>query len=150
MQTLIRPTAPADAAACRAIARAAYAGYVSLMGREPAPVLADYAGHIARDTVFLLAADDAPLGYAVIVGDGAQYWLDNIAVTPEHQGAGLGRRLIEHVEAWLTPRTDRYRLYTNQAMIANARWYRALGFREYWRGEVDGFARIYFEKRLRP
>ena len=91
-----------------------------------------------------------PLGYAVIVGDGAQYWLDNIAVTPDHQGAGLGRRLIEHVEAWLTPRTDRYRLYTNQAMIANDRWYRALGFREYWRGEVDGFARIYFEKRLRP
>jgi len=149
MQTLIRPATPDDAAACRAIARAAYAAYVPLMGRAPAPMLADYAAHIARDTVFVLEADDALLGYAVILDDGGRYWLDNIAVATGHQGHGLGRRLIEHTEAWLAARTDRYRLYTNQAMTTNDRWYRALGFTEYWRGEVDGYARIYFEKRLR-
>ena len=150
MQTLIRPATPADAPACRAIAHAAYAQYVPLMGRQPAPMLADYAAHIAHDTVFVLAADDAPLGYTVIVQDGGEYWLDNIAVDPARQGHGLGRRLIDHAEAWLAARTDRYRLYTNQAMTANAHWYRALGFTEYFRGEVDGYARIYFERRLRP
>lgn len=150
MQTLIRPAIPADAAACRAIARAAYAPYVPLMGRAPAPMLADYARHIARDTVFVLDTDGAPAGYSVILLDGDAYWLDNIAIAPGHQGHGLGRRLIGHSEAWLARRTDRYRLYTNQTMTANARWYRALGFTEYWRGEVDGYARIHFEKRLRP
>lgn len=150
MQTLIRPATPADAPACRRIARAAYAPYVPLIGRQPAPMLADYAAHIARDTVFVLAIDGAAAGYSVILQDGPDYWLDNIAVAPGHQGHGLGRRLIEHAEAWLAARTDRYRLYTNQAMTANARWYDALGFTETWRGEVDGYARIYYQKRLHP
>src|SRR5262249_23499116 len=38
----LRPAAPAEAAAVRTLLRAAYAPYVEVIGREPAPMTADY------------------------------------------------------------------------------------------------------------
>ena len=38
----LRPAEPADAAAIRDIVRAAYAGWVPVIGREPLPMRADY------------------------------------------------------------------------------------------------------------
>ena len=44
MPSLIRQAMPEDAARIRAIARAAYAKYVPRIGREPPPMVADFAG----------------------------------------------------------------------------------------------------------
>ena len=42
-----------------AIAAAAYANYVPLMGQKPAPMLVDYEAHIADDVVFVIKGDNA-------------------------------------------------------------------------------------------
>ena len=148
---------PDDADICAAIAAAAYADYVPLMGQKPAPMLADYAAHIAGDVVFVVENDNADsynadnggvVGFAIIVKKGDDYWLENIAVSPKVSGQGLGRRLMDFVENYLRPLCDRYQLYTNAKMKRNIGWYHALGFTQTFSGVVDGYDRIYFEKRF--
>lgn len=124
------------------------------MGREPAPMLADYQNHLAHDDV--LVAEDAAsagvpgavTGFAVIVRRAHEYWLENIAVDPAHQGRGLGAALLAAVEARLAPKATYYRLYTNAVMEKNILWYPRLGFTETHRGEEDGYNRVYFKKDL--
>ena len=138
-----------DAPAMTSISQEAYAPFVPLIGRPPAPMVADHALHVANDTVFL-ACDiaGAVLGYAILIAAHDGFWLDNLAVAPCAQGQGVGGRLVASIEAWLAPRTDRYSLYTNIVMEANIGWYRRLGFVETGRRRVDGFDRIYFQKSL--
>ena len=42
------------------------------------------------------------------------------------------------------------RLYTHQRMVENPPFYAALGFEETGRGVQDGYARVFFRKRLPP
>lgn len=87
-------------------------------------------------------------GYAVILHRADGYWLENIAVHPEHQKKGLGTALIEAVEAVIRPRADHYHLYINILMRSNARWYFSLGFKQTKEAAEDGFHRLYFKKTL--
>lgn len=149
---MIRDGVGTDAAALRALCARAYSPYIAVMGCRPAPMLADYEAHLRDDRVLVAAAPDSGrlIGYAVILHADGGYWLDNIAVDPDSQGAGVGGRLVMAVEDWLKPRADGYRLYTNVMMTANIGCYRSLGFRETGRHHVDGFDRVYFEKRFQP
>ncbi len=54
METTIRPAVAADCDAVRACVRAAYAKYVERIGREPAPMLADYQRLIAQGAVSVI------------------------------------------------------------------------------------------------
>ena len=147
--TEIRPGLPEDAAAVTACVRAAYAGYVERIGREPAPMGADYAALIAAGAVWV--ADDAGrvVGVLVLQTHGQALLVENVAVLPERQGHGLGRELLGFAEdrgrtAGLTEVT----LYTNEQMTENLRFYPALGYVETGRGVQDGFARVFFRKPL--
>ena len=72
------------------------------------------------------------------------YFIDNIAVDPEHQGKGLGRYLIEHAATEARRlRLPAVRLYTNVAMTENLAMYAHIGFVETHRGTEDGFDRVY-------
>ena len=155
----IRKATRGDAEICAAIAAAAYADYVPQMGQRPAPMLADYAAHIAGDIVFIIEDTVAEtkndgakcdtfgvVGFAIIVKKGHDYWLENVALTPLAAGKGLGRKMMRFVEDYLRPFCDRYQLYTNIKMERNIDWYHALGFTETFRGVVDGYHRVYFEK----
>lgn len=151
-QMNIRKAMPDDADICAAIAAAAYADYVPLMGQKPAPMLADYEAHIADDDVFVIEGVNADsvgvVGFAIIVKKGDDYWLENIAVSPKASGRGLGKYLLGFIEDYLRPLCDRYQLYTNAKMKQNIGWYHTLGFTETFSGMVDGYDRIYFEKRF--
>jgi ribosomal protein S18 acetylase RimI-like enzyme len=75
--------------------------------------------------------------------------LDNIAVVPERQGSGLGRRLLAFAEAEALRHGYReIRLYTHQTMIENQRLYAAIGYRETGRGTEAGYDRVFMRKRL--
>lgn len=149
MNTTIRRATPCDLAAIQTISDAAYGVYVASMGQKPGPMLADYATHLAVDTVLVVVDEGETLrGYAVILDRPDGFWLENIAVDPVMQGQGTGKRLLEAVEAWLRPRTDRYRLYTNVKMTDNIAWYNRAGFTETGRHRVNGFDRVYFERQL--
>ena len=144
----IRSALKGDAKMMQAIASAAYQPYVEEMGRQPAPMIADFDAHIAKDVCLVLWLAGKIAGYAIILHRADGYWLENIAVHPEHQKKGLGTALIEAVEAVIRPRADHYQLYTNILMRSNARWYFSLGFKQTKEAVEDGFYRLYFKKNL--
>ena len=75
--------------------------------------------------------------------------LDNIAVAPERQGSGLGRRLLAFAEAEASRRGYReIRLYTHQTMVENQRLYASIGYEETGRGAEAGYDRVFMRKQL--
>lgn len=148
MACSIRRARHDDGTVLQAIASEAYTPYIAVMGQVPAPMLADFEKYISNDIVFVSEIGGEVCGYAVVLFSESSYWLDNVAVLPGRQGVGMGRALIEAVEAWVAERTDRYQLYTNIMMARNIEMYLYLGFVETGRRVVDGYDRVYFEKRL--
>jgi ribosomal protein S18 acetylase RimI-like enzyme len=146
----IVPARAADASAVTACVRAAYAEYVQRIGREPAPMGADYAALIGQGAVWVVRDGDAIAGVLVLRPQPPSLLLENVAVAPDHRGRGLGRALIgfaeEHVRAG---GFDAVTLYTNERMTENLRLYPALGYTETGRRVEDGFARVYFRKLAR-
>lgn len=139
-----------DADALRAIATEAYAEYISLMGRKPLPMLADYEQQLREDEVRILHDEEsgAIAGFVVIQLREGRYWLENIAVAQAYRNNGLGRRLLDFTEELLVGRTDACYLYTNVVMTRNVEWYRSRGYEEMRVGEEDGYNRVFFKKNL--
>jgi GNAT superfamily N-acetyltransferase len=136
-------------AALRALVRAAYAKYVPRLGREPAPMLDDYAARIAAGQAWVLEEDGALLGALILEDEPGALMLYNIAVAPAAQGMGVGRRLIAFTEAEARRRGHAVlKLYTNERMVENVAMYPRLGFTETHRGAESGHRRVHFEKRL--
>lgn len=149
MAATIAPALPDDASALARIARAAYERYVPLIGREPAPMLQDFPADIADGAVWTARGAAGPVGYVVARPQGEDWLLENVAVAPEAQGTGLGRRLIARAEAEGAARGfARVVLYTNAKMTANLALYPRLGYVETGRRREDGFDRVFFVKAL--
>jgi hypothetical protein len=62
----VRPAKPEDAAAVGELVRAAYSTYVGRMGKEPAPMLEDYAALIRDGVVWVLDEGREVLGALVM------------------------------------------------------------------------------------
>ena len=145
--TRIVPAQPADAAAVSGCVRAAYAEYVERIGREPAPMAADYAALIAAGEVWVVRAGAAIAGVLVLRPQPPSLLLENVAVAPGQRGRGLGRALIAFAEERARAAgLDAVTLYTNERMTENLTLYPALGYTETGRGVEDGYARVYFRK----
>jgi ribosomal protein S18 acetylase RimI-like enzyme len=146
---MIRLACPDDCTAIEALVREAYSPYVARIGREPGPMLDDYAALIAQSRVHVLEEEAGIAGAVVLVPEADTMLLDNVAVSPRAQGRGYGRKLIAFAEE--AAREAGYatiRLYTNEAMTENLALYPRLGFVETHRGEEKGFRRIYMAKAL--
>jgi ribosomal protein S18 acetylase RimI-like enzyme len=144
MRDTIRAASAADVDVISAIARAAYSKYVPRIGQAPAPTLADFAAHVARDAVVVIETGGQARGFMIAWPETRAYFIDNIAIDPAAQGSGLGRRLIEYVvgEARrLGLRT--LSVHTNVAMTENLAMYRRIGFVETHRTVENGFNRVY-------
>ncbi len=145
----LRPARAEEAPALRQMVRAAYAHYVPRLDREPAPRLDDYAARIADHQAFVLEADGALQGVAVLEDSETGLFLDNIAVVSGAQGTGLGRQMLTWIEAEGRRRGhQRLWLYTNEVMAENIAMYQRLGFGETHRAEESGYRRVFFEKSL--
>lgn len=145
----LRSAVERDLAAIRAVARAAYAPYVARIGREPAPMVADFASAIAAGQMVVVDLDGAVVGFAVRYRRGDHVHLENVAVAPDAQGRGVGRLLIDETEALAaTLGLSAVELYTNAKMTENLALYPRLGYVETDRRSEDGFDRVYFRKPL--
>jgi GNAT superfamily N-acetyltransferase len=146
---VIRAAHPGDCAAVEAIVRAAYSVYIERIGKPPGPLLDNYIRLIDAGAVSVLEADGAIVALIVLLPQPDHLLLDNVAVCPDHQGHGLGRRLIAFAEC--EGRRLGYaelRLYTHLAMTENIKLYARLGFRETGRGHAAGYDRVFMAKRL--
>jgi len=143
----IVPATPGDAPAVTECVRAAYAHYVARIGREPAPMTADYAALIGAGEVWLTRADDEVAGVLVLRPQPPALLVENVAVAPGHQGRGLGRALMAFAEDHARAEgLGEVVLYTNERMTENLRFYPALGYVETGRGVQDGYARVFYGK----
>jgi ribosomal protein S18 acetylase RimI-like enzyme len=138
-----------EAAAVTALVERAYAPWVAVLGRRPAPMDDDYAPHIAAGEVWVLA-DEAGIGALCVLIEAPDHLLlDNVAVDPARQGQGLGRAMIAHAEAMARAREHaELRLFTNELMERNIDLYRRLGFAETHHATVGGYRRVFMTKRL--
>lgn len=147
----LRPAATGDLAAVRAIARAAYAPYVPLIGLEPPPMVADFGAALAAGALWVATAGAAPIGYVHAYPSAESFFIENLAVAPAAQGQGIGRRLVAFAEAEALRRGfHAVTLYTNAHMAAPRALYPRLGYAETGRRTEHGLDRIYFAKALMP
>jgi len=134
-----------------ACVEAAYRHYVERNGKYPAPMLDDYALVIGTHDV-TVAECDGEIGGVLVVREAEEgFLLDNIAVHPDCQGAGVGRRLLELSEDKARAAGyDSIYLYTQEIMVENQELYARIGYVEYARRHEIGLDRIYMRKQLAP
>lgn len=146
---MIRQAQAADSLAVRGVVDAAYLPYVASIGVCPGPLDDDYDDLIRQQQVWLLEQGSDVCAILVLCHEPEAMLLSNVAVNPDFQGQGHGRRLIDFAEARAREAGfSLIRLYTNAAMQANVVLYERLGYRETHRGAEHGFNRVFMEKRL--
>jgi ribosomal protein S18 acetylase RimI-like enzyme len=145
----IRLATAADAPAIAKIVEKAYRHYIPRIGKSPGPMLDDYAARVSEGVVWVIDEGPTVAGVIVLLPRPDYLLLDNIAVVPDRQGLGLGRRLLNFAEAEAARRGYReIRLYTHETMTENQRLYAAIGYEETGRGTEAGYERVFMRKRL--
>ena len=145
----IRTAQPSDAVAIKRCVEAAYQHYIARMSKPPGPMVDDYANVIQQHSAFVVEENGEIVGVLVLIQTEFGMLLDNIAVHPEHQGEGLGRRLLELAES--ETRNQGYahlELYTHECMTENIEMYKRIGYVETGRKTEHGFNRVYMQKAL--
>jgi ribosomal protein S18 acetylase RimI-like enzyme len=146
----IRAATAADVPAIVDIVDRAYRHYIARIGKPPGPMLDDYAARVSEDAVWVLQEGPAIAGILVLLSTPEYLLLDNIAIAPDRQGRGLGRRLLTFTESEALRRGYReIRIYTHQTMIENQRLYALIGYEETGRGSEAGYDRVFMRKPLR-
>lgn len=127
--TDIRRALPSDALAVRDLTRAAYAKWVSVIGREPTPMTVDYDARVRDHRIELLHVDGRLAALIELVPEAAALLIENVAVLPAYQKQGYGRRLLAHAEAVARSfGLPSIRLYTNPLFAGNVQLYCRLGY----------------------
>ncbi|MBP0491302.1 GNAT family N-acetyltransferase [Pararoseomonas indoligenes] len=147
----MRLARPEEAEAIRALVERAYAPYIPVIGRRPAPMDDDHAARIARGQAHVMERGGAIIALAVIEARADYLWIENLAVEPGLHGGGIGRALLAFAEAearrWGLPEL---RLLTNARMERNRALYARAGFRETEEREENGLRRVYMARLLNP
>ena len=145
----LRPGGRGDVDDIRACVRAAYRKYVPRMGKEPGPMLADFESQVAAGQVTVLESAGRVRGLIVMFPQADHLFVENVAVWPDEQGHGYGRRLLLHAESEARRLgLGEIRLYTEVRMTENLDFYPAIGYEETGRCVESGYRRVYFRKRL--
>lgn len=145
----MRLASAVDVDAIRELVRAAYAKWVPVVGREPRPMTAAYEDSINRHRFDLLHADAKLIALIETAIREDHLWIENVAVLPEHQGRGYGRRLLAHAEELAADAgLSEIRLLTNAAFEANVHLYEAVGYRTTSTEPFMGGTTLYMSKRL--
>lgn len=137
----VRLATPGDLIAVEAIVQSAYSHYVERIDRKPGPMLDDYRSLIMDGRLYVIEMQARVSGMLVLIPQDSEILLDNIAVAPEAQGHGLGRKLLKFAEQQaLDAGFNSLCLYTNEAMTENIDLYLRIGYVE--------TRRVYMKKRL--
>lgn len=146
---MIRPARPGEAPQLAALVAAAYAPWVAVIGRPPAPMQDDYAARIAAGEAWVLEEGGGLHGLLVLETHPDHLLLDNIAIDPARQGMGDGRLLLDFAESEARRHgLAEVRLYTHALMARNVVLYAKRGYAETGRRQEQGFDRVFMAKRV--
>jgi N-acetylglutamate synthase-like GNAT family acetyltransferase len=145
----LRSAEPQDVPGITACVCEAYVHYIERIGRQPAPMLEDYADVVRHTQTHVALMGRRIVGVLTLAITEEGFCLDNIAVRPDLKGNGIGRRLLELAESEARRQGfDSIYLFTNELMIENRKLYGGIGYVEYDRRVVNGYPRVFFRKRL--
>jgi ribosomal protein S18 acetylase RimI-like enzyme len=148
VRMVIRRGDAAEALLLRDLVERAYSVYVERIGRRPAPMDDNYEEKTQQGQLFV-ADDGAIVGLIVLIKTPDHLLIENVAVDPARQGTGIGRALLDFAEIYARENgLSEIKLYTNEAMAENLRFYPRLGFREDERRTENGFRRVFYSKGL--
>jgi ribosomal protein S18 acetylase RimI-like enzyme len=119
-----------DLDAVLALQQAAYSRNRVLLGREPLPLLADYA-EIFRDyEVWLAEQDDGLAGVLILQSRADDLLIWSVSTNPDSQGRGLGKDLLLAAEVRARELgLSVVRLYTGAVLQHLIDWYGRHGYR---------------------
>jgi ribosomal protein S18 acetylase RimI-like enzyme len=147
----LRQAVAGDAVPIRDLTRAAYAKWVSVIGREPMPMTADYGEAVRKHRFDLLEVDGELAALIETIPEPECLLVENLAVSPSFQGRGFGRRLMAHAETLAGALVYReIRLYTNKLFAENVALYRKLGYRIDGEEPFRGGWRVNMSKAIPP
>jgi len=150
MSYQIREAKLIDADAISDCIRESFKHYIPLIGKEPEPMILDYADVVRERSAFVLADGSGIVGAIVLAdGNGVFMWLDILGVRTEYQKNGYGKKLIEFGESVMLKRgATESRLYTNVKFEETIAIYKHLGYEEYDRKVERGYDRVFLRKAL--
>jgi len=127
----LRQATAEDADAITTLVDRAYRKYLPRIGRPPSPMTDDYHAVVHDHDVWVVDGPETIEAVLVLIPDPDALFIDNIAVEPSRQQAGLGRMLMDFAE-------DEARrlglpaltLVTNEHMTENIARYTRIGFVE--------------------
>jgi tRNA (guanine37-N1)-methyltransferase len=146
----IRLVQPADAGELFTLQRACWVAELQSNPGIEIPALAeslaDVRAWIATDTVLVARAAGRLVG-AVRARRHDETWdIGRLMVAPDLQGGGLGRDLLERIEALAPAGVTTYELFTGAGSVRNQRIYKKAGYR--LTGEVEpGVVRLTKKRR---
>ena len=146
----IRPAERTDAAAIASCVCEAYVHYIERIGKQPGPMLENYADVIDSSIVEVaIAGADWVVGAIVMQETPEGFYVDNVAVRPSVKGRGVGKALLQRAELEAARRgyTSVY-LATHELMVENRDLYEKIGYRQYDRRVVNGYPRVFLRKVL--
>ncbi|MCA2188630.1 GNAT family N-acetyltransferase [Nonomuraea cavernae] len=142
----MRQAVAADLAAVEKLVHDAYEPWVEVVGMRPLPMEADYGVLIAAGRVHVTDPLD---GLVVLVPEDGVLLVENVAVSPERQGRGVGRRLLAFAEEEARRLgLPALRLYTNAKMASNIALYESLGYVVTGRQGIEGRSAVLMRKEL--
>jgi ribosomal protein S18 acetylase RimI-like enzyme len=96
---MIRAATLDDAAGLRACMESAYASYIERMnGASLPPMDADYSSEIAEYPSWVAELDGDIVAGLIMTFENKVATISNIAVSPQAQGLGLGRKLLDFAQ----------------------------------------------------
>jgi GNAT superfamily N-acetyltransferase len=129
---VIRRATLEDAPAVSALVNRAYEHWVPIVGGRPRPMDDDYEVRLAEFESWVDEKDGRVRGVILLEEEGGRLWVDNVSVDPDHQGAGIGKALLElSLERGAARGFDEVHLFTHELMDTDRAIYEHLGWMEY-------------------
>jgi GNAT superfamily N-acetyltransferase len=145
----LRPAKAEDAPGVAACICEAYVHYIERIGKQPGPMIEDYADVISQFHVHVAQVASRVVAAIVLKVTDEGFYVDNVAVRPSVKGQGIGRLLLELAEAEACRQGFKtIHLATHELMTENRALYSRIGYVEYDHRIVNGYARVFLRKAL--
>lgn len=151
-EIVIAPISDADAGEVLTVQRAAFVSEAAIYGSADMPpltqTLSELESELRSESGFTARIGGRLVGAIRYVEDGDLLLIGRIAIAPDVQGEGIGRRLLDAAEK--ASGAEFAELFTGSLSEANIRLYTSCGYEEHERvPDGDGTEQVFLRKRLR-